>query len=72
MGAGFQTPHATPGQRLMEMHHVSLIVFYFRMLLQQITQVCTKLKLNKYDKRIIIIIIIIITIIMVRVMMKRQ
>ena len=22
MGASFQAPHATPGQRLMEMHHI--------------------------------------------------
>ena len=26
MGASFQAPCATPGQRLMEMHHVSLII----------------------------------------------
>ena len=41
MGASFQAPHATSRQRLMEMHHVSLIILYFRMLLRQITQVCT-------------------------------
>ena len=28
MGASFQAPRATPRQRLMEMHHVSLIMFY--------------------------------------------
>ena len=60
MGASFQAPRAAPGQRLMETHHVSLILLYFSMLLQQITQVCTKLKLNEYDKRIIIIMIIVI------------
>ena len=27
MGACLQAPHATPRQRLMEMHHVSLILF---------------------------------------------
>ena len=37
MGACFQAPHATPGQRQMETHQVSLIMLYFRMLLQQIT-----------------------------------
>ena len=38
MGASFQAPHATPGQRQMEMHHDSLIiVLYFSMFLQQIT-----------------------------------
>ena len=30
MGASFQAPHATPGQRLIEMHHVSLIMFIFQ------------------------------------------
>ena len=30
MGASFQAPCATPGQRLMEMHHVSLIIFVFQ------------------------------------------
>ena len=30
MGAHFQAPHAAPGQRLMEMHHVSLIMFVFQ------------------------------------------
>ena len=52
MGASFQAPHAALGERQMKTHHVSLIILYFSMLLQQITQVCTKLKLNKYDKRI--------------------
>ena len=28
MGASFQAPLATPGQRLMEMHHASLIIFF--------------------------------------------
>ena len=27
MGANFQAPHATPRQRPMEAHHVSLIIF---------------------------------------------
>ena len=27
MGASFQAPRATPGQRQMEMHHGSLIIF---------------------------------------------
>ena len=36
MGAYFQAPCATPGQRQMETHHVSLIIgLYFSMLLQQ-------------------------------------
>ena len=30
MGACFQAPHATPGQRQMEMHHVSQIIFVFQ------------------------------------------
>ena len=30
MGACFQAPHAAPGQRQMEMHHVSLIIFIFQ------------------------------------------
>ena len=30
MGASFRAPHAPPGQRLMEMHHVSLIIFVFQ------------------------------------------
>ena len=30
MGASFQAPHAAPRQRLMEMHHVSLIIFVFQ------------------------------------------
>ena len=42
MVASFQAPCAAPGQRQMEMHHVSLIIFYCSMLLWQITQVCTK------------------------------
>ena len=29
MSASFQAPRAAPGQRLMEMHHVSLIIFVF-------------------------------------------
>ena len=33
MGASFQAPCATPRQRQMEMHHVSLIFLYFSMLL---------------------------------------
>ena len=34
MGTCSQAPHATPGQRQMGMHHVSLIILlYFRMLL---------------------------------------
>ena len=38
MGAGFQAPHATPRQRQMETHHISLIiVLYFSMLHQQVT-----------------------------------
>ena len=41
MGASFQAPHAAPRQRQMEMHHDSLIILYFSMLLPQITQVCT-------------------------------
>ena len=36
MGACFQAPHATPGQRQMETHHDSLIlVLYFNMPLRQ-------------------------------------
>ena len=30
MGACFQALHATPGQRQMETHHVSLIIFVFQ------------------------------------------
>ena len=30
MGASFQAPRATPRQRLMEMHHVLLIMFVFQ------------------------------------------
>ena len=30
MGASFQAPHAAPRQRLMEMHHVLLIIFVFQ------------------------------------------
>ena len=30
MGASFQAPHATPGQRLIETHHVLLIIFVFQ------------------------------------------
>ena len=30
MGACFQAPRARPGQRQMEMHHVSLIIFVFQ------------------------------------------
>ena len=30
MGSSFQAPRATPGQRQMEMHHVSLIIFVFQ------------------------------------------
>ena len=30
MGASFQAPHATPRQRQMEMHHVSLIILVFQ------------------------------------------
>ena len=42
MGTCSQAPCAAPGQRQMGMHHVSLIILlYFRMLLLQITQVCT-------------------------------
>ena len=30
MGASFQARRAAPGQRLMEMHHISLIMFVFQ------------------------------------------
>ena len=30
MGASFQAPCAAPRQRLMEMHHVSLIIYVFQ------------------------------------------
>ena len=30
MGACFQAPHAAPGQRQMEMHHIHLITFMFQ------------------------------------------
>ena len=30
MGASFQAPHAATGQRQMEMHHDSLIIFVFQ------------------------------------------
>ena len=56
MGASFQAPHAAPRQRLMEMHHVSLIIFVFQYASMTIHSDMYKIE-NKYDKRIIIIII---------------
>ena len=53
MGASFQAPPATPGQRLMEMHHVSLIIFVFQY--ASMTN-HTGMYKNECDKRIIRII----------------
>ena len=48
MGASFQAPHAAPGQRQMEMHHVALIIFvYFKMFLWQITTGMYKIKVKQ-------------------------
>ena len=56
MGASFQAPRATPGQRLMEMHHVSLIIFVFQY--ASMTNHSGMYKIEKeYDKKVIIIII---------------
>ena len=44
MGASFQAPHAAPGQRQMEMHYVSLIIFVF-----QYASITNHLGMYKFD-----------------------
>ena len=56
MGASFQAPCATPRQRLMEIHHILLIIFVFQYASMTNHSGMYKIEKKENDKRIIIII----------------
>ena len=54
MVASFQAPRAAPGQRPMEKHHVSLVIFVFQYASMINHTGMYKVKIKRIGKRIII------------------